>query len=100
SDALDLLRSAWIQSLDEAAQDYQVIFVLAISAKATSIIDRAAEILAERGAELSRKILLAEGGLAAPDNASRKELVVRLEPYCKTGEKLVSQLNELAGSFR
>jgi hypothetical protein len=100
SDALDLLRSAWIQSLDEAAKDYRVIFALAITARASEVIDRAAEILAERAAELSRKIILAESGLAAPDNASRKELVARLEPYCKAGEKLISELNTLVGSAR
>jgi hypothetical protein len=95
SDALDLLRRAWIQGLDKAAKDYQVIFILANSGRANEVIDRAIEILTERSVELTRKIIFAESGLAAPDNASRKELVARLEPYCQKGETLISQLAAL-----
>jgi hypothetical protein len=95
ADTLDLLRRAWIQSLDEAAREYQAIFILAISARATEVIDRAVEILAERSIEISRKILLAESSLTAPDNASRTDLVSRLEPYCQKGEDLITRLTEL-----
>jgi hypothetical protein len=93
SNAGDLLRQAWIQSLDEQAKQYEAILTTAFAGNLTSVIDRAAELLAERATELSRKIILTVETLNAPDKAKLSELVARLDPFCDQGVMLISQLD-------
>lgn len=95
SDALDLLRRAWIESLDEQAKKYEALATVNYAASLTAIIDRAAELLAERETELSRKIILTEASLTTPDKTRLSEMVARLDPFCKAGTKIEEQLKAL-----
>lgn len=95
SDALDLLRKAWIQSLNEQAEKYEQLVTIIATGKLTDVVDRATEILSQRETELSRKIVLTETSLADPGKAGLTELVARLDPFCDKGDKVVAQLTEL-----
>jgi hypothetical protein len=95
TDALDLLRQAWVESLNEQAKRYEALATVSYAASLTAIIDRATELLAEREIELSRKIILTEASLTAPDKARLSEIVTRLQPFCERGAKLDEQLKAL-----
>ncbi|SCL26961.1 hypothetical protein GA0070624_3405 [Micromonospora rhizosphaerae] len=95
---LDLLRQVLIDNLDEVAKEYVVLFAAEADARGTQILDRAVEILSERGIELERRIDLAEQALRAPDNASRRAIVEQLAPHCEQGEELRGRLAALAAA--
>lgn len=95
STGLDTLRKEWIDGLNSGARRYQELFVATVGLRGRMVIDRAVQILSERSYELSRKIILLERRSAEPDIAGRSDLVTRLEPYCKKGEKLLSDLKQL-----
>lgn len=98
SDALDLLRRAWIESLSEQAKGYEAVATISYAASLTAIIDRATELLAERETELSRKIILTEASLTTPDKARLSAIVAQLEPFCESGARIEKQLLGLIGN--
>lgn len=93
--ALDALRKEWLDGLNDAAKQYQDLFLASARVRGQMVIDRAIELLSERRYELSRKVVVVEGRLADSDIVGHSDLIAQLEPYCQQGEELLSDLDQL-----
>lgn len=96
STALNALRQEWIEALDQDAKHFRDAYVVAATARGTGVVGRAIEILSKYRDELSRKIIFVEVRLNEPDSVDRSALVAALEPHCRVGDELLSELDKLA----